>query len=349
MSKDDRNIDPFNAGEPEMPWDDPASGADDALAEQSPVEPEGDYTAPEKDPDSYVAPQEAESAVPAHAGDRSKAEGGAMPGSREPSSPVADQGGADASKSGEPRQKRSGGCGCMVAVALILLMGTGALSTVGGCVSDIFQDVTGSRSLGDEGSVHYTINVGRSSDQDDKDKAEQEVRETVTDMLDGVKDSDDERAAIVGWLDKKAKAGLGYDAAGLGIDANAFANALQQSFTYKMKSVYAFEGSDGKGMTGSAYYDVSAINGSRCWTDFSEEAWKYLWSQGIKPLSGAEGQPPLTDEQKAHLNGMMSDVLARARPADAATFGLNLSESSDGWTIQTQDYDQNLLRHFGLY
>lgn len=355
MSRSDSNIDPFNAGEPELPWDDPSSRVDAPRSAQdhsdsdsagpieSPAEPVGTYEAPQKEPDSYAAPEEegeGSSASRSRVG-AAKASASTKPSKTSKSSkPSA---GASTSSNGEQSGKKNSGCGCATMVLIVALIGTGALGSIARCSYEAFYAITGQRSdsvgTSTEPSTQSSFDVGAAKEQ---------IKKDLDDRLGKLSDDDALHQRIVAVLDKQVKEYLGYGIGDLGVDGNAFADAMLKSLSYKIGSTYVHPSSDIE-TTGSAYYDVAAINGTQCATDFIGQAQAYLQEKGIYAFGGATDLPALSEDQKAFLQGAMNEIVTSAKPDKARAFSLDYTYENGTWKPDQSELSNDALSYFNLY
>lgn len=360
MSRNDSNIDPFNAGEPELPWDDPSAREDAPRSTQnrsddeeagsdespvaSPVEPEGTYVAPQKEPDSYAAPEEGEGEKSSASRGRARtAKASASAKRPKPARPSKPAGDASKSSGGEQSGKKGGGCGCATMVLIVALFGTGALGSIARCSYEAFYAITGQRSdsteASTEPSAQSTFDVGAAKEQ---------IKQDLGNRLGKISDDPSLRQRIVAVLDRQVKEYLGYGIEDLGVDGSAFADAMLKSYSYKIGSTYVHPSSDIE-TTGSAYYDVSAIDGTKCVTDFTGQAQAYLQEKGIFAFGGATDLPALSGDQKAFLKGAMNEIVTSAKPDQARAFSLAYTYVNGAWTPDQNELSNDALSYFNLY
>ena len=253
-STPDSQIDPFNAGDPVMPGDEPEwldeepadedaglGGNEDARGHEEPdYAPHGEQGGePHKRDDNYQAPTTRRRDYDAPSTEDAPAHGGARPAAA----------------------GRRGGRGCMVLIvsAVLVVVALGGafadwVATEGPSLSDDIDAL-----LDDDGiTFDDYVSDGDADWRDTADELDRAAGEAVEQRLDGLLADPaagplHDRAAA--YLDEELQSWEGYTAAELGIDADAWATWALTGATYELSSVYAYD--DG---TGSAYFDTEARN-----------------------------------------------------------------------------------------
>ena len=339
---DESQVDPFNAGEPEMPGGEP-----DFLAEDD--EPEVEYTAhgepggtPHKPEDNYQAP-----VARGHDYDAPSIDEPRRTARRRRGAPRRR---ADATGEVQQRTEKDRRLVTKVVIALVLIVSFGsslvscAASLVGGAVEGAGEAV---ESLGD---VFF--------EDDGDDWASDDWEEYVPEQ-----DADDEAAAtalqarldelladpgsgrlhdtVTAYLDAKMLDIEGYSAAELGLDAGALATLLLENVDAKVSYAYAF--SDG---TASGYADVTSPGASELFWALDDAFGTYLidndlWGRG-------DGTP--TDEHRAHVAAAAEDVLADlGEDAETYMYTFELDLVDDTWVVDEQDLFDTFEMALALY
>lgn len=336
--RDDAQVDPFTAGDPVMPGDEPAwVGDGDENLEDADAEgyEEPDYAPhgerggePHKRVDNYQAPTT-----------RSR-------GYDAPSTEDAPARGVTRLAAARGRRR---GCGCVtliVSVALVAIALGGAfadwVATEGPSLSD------GIDALLDDDGVTFDDYVS-DGDADWRDTAdeldlaageavEQRLNELLADPAAG---SLHDRAAA--YLDEELQSWEGYTAAELGIDADAWATWALTGATYELSSVYAYD--DG---TGSAYFDTEARNLNSIISEADTELYDYLSEHGLSARDGEE-PAPLSEEQRAEVAALWQDACERAASPEGAFVSVELARVGETWTVDEESLDEALESALGLY
>lgn len=328
------NVDPFNAGEPVMPWDDPAS-ADDVRAERvgtapAPRERARDVRdeppatpAPTAPDPEHMAPVRTTSApiVPA----RTAEEEALADDHRQPQRTVPRHRGR---KGGDGTGKPSGsgkGCGCrsFVGFVLLFLVVTWLFGDIAGCA---FRLVTGAFDLNPSSTSSTTV---------DDNKA---VGDAVTEHLDGILDDQSSIDLVKRDLGNRVENNFGYSADDLGIDADAYADWFLSKTSFRLRLATAYD--DG---TGFASFDVTVPQTFQVVSDFYDNASDYLASN---KLYGSYGDGTtavaLTDEQKDQMRGFFADAVSNAELRENGYLSASLTKEGGSWSVDTGSMQDDL-------
>lgn len=250
------NIDPFNAGEPVLPWDDPQTEHD---SEACPLD-EQPYRAPSKSEDSYEAPsKKADEAKAAKAKRKEKAaaEKPAAPGRR-------------------GRTKLS--LRTIILIMIVFSLAGGFIS----CVADgIGRAVDGISSAFDDSDDSPSYQSEPQSEFTDEEAA---VRDTATARLDALKDDERLRQSIAEHLSDNLEQAFDYNAEELGIDTDLWVDYQLDSFTYTVDSAFAFD--DG----GDVYINANAVDMGYFVIALQSKAGSWVSDCDGKPLTDAQKQ-----------------------------------------------------------
>lgn len=351
MARRDSNIDPFNAGEPILPWNDPTSFKND---EPEPLS-DASYQAPTKRADDYVAPQDdgpdtrrksstggkasssRSSARPARGTSRRGSSKSGAPSTSpfagssastpaRAASPARDAGPtikaapSSASQPGPVEHKRSPLFAVIIVIIFLALMSGGVLDGIGGLLASftgsadisIGDPSSSSDDSSDSGSSEYVAPGYWGVDTDEK-KIEEMAQGYVSENV----DTEENRAAVATWFDEKSQESIGYSLDGLGVDAKAVSDWALGGLTFTKSSdskSYIFDGYEDTAPSGSVYFTVRAPNLYGCWSSFRSSVQDYLFSLGIKYYDSAAEKPALTEDQKAHVRELLQQAMDGAQP-----------------------------------
>lgn len=337
-STPDGQIDPFNAGDPVMPGDEPAwaddedaglGGNEDARGHEEPdYAPHGEQGGePHKRDDNYQAPTTRRRDYDAPSTEDAPAHGGARPAAA----------------------GRRGGRGCMVLIvsAVLVVVALGGafadwVATEGPCLSDDIDAL-----LDDDGiTFDDYVSDGDADWRDTADELDRAAGEAVEQRLDGLLADPaagplHDRAAA--YLDEELQSWEGYTAAELGIDADAWATWALTGATYELSSVYAYD--DG---TGSAYFDTEARNLYGIISEADAELSDYLDEHDLS-VRGDETPAPLSEGQRAEVAALWQDACERSGSPEDGFVGVELARTDGTWTVDEESLDEALGSALGLY
>ncbi len=337
-STPDGQIDPFNAGDPVMPGDEPAwaddedaglGGNEDARGHEEPdYAPHGEQGGePHKRDDNYQAPTTRRRDYDAPSTEDAPAHGGARPAAA----------------------GRRGGRGCMVLIvsAVLVVVALGGafadwVATEGPSLSDDIDAL-----LDDDGiTFDDYVSDGDADWRDTADELDRAAGEAVEQRLDGLLADPaagplHDRAAA--YLDEELQSWEGYTAAELGIDADAWATWALTGATYELSSVYAYD--DG---TGSAYFDTEARNLYGIISEADAELSDYLDEHDLS-VRGDETPAPLSEGQRAEVAALWQDACERSGSPEDGFVGVELARTDGTWTVDEESLDEALGSALGLY
>ena len=307
-------VDPFNAGEPIMPGDDP-----DALHDEGCELPaDSGYTAEEKPRDDYRAPERS-----ATRHDERPAEMTTV--GKSPKT------GSSPTRSAAPNGKPGCMRGVYMAVTLVVLAMI-LFSALGSCVSDVFMSAVDSEmSDSDHATPEYS--------QDQADADEQAIADTIATRMDGLADDPAVIEIAKQGLDEKLKSYVGYTAEELGIDGDAYAAWFLSQMSYQISYAYSYD--DG---TGAASLEITSPLAYKIASDFYDEASDYLMSNKLYGSYGDGTEAaPLTSEQQDQMRGFFANVLAATEPHDDGYMNVAVSKDANGtWKLAEQDVQNEL-------
>lgn len=328
-NKHDIQVDPFNAGEPILPWDEPSTyvggEGDDCAFGDAP------YQSPTKSRDNYDAPSSHDPSARAQfedAQDRREARRAAKAAAK------------TAKRQARAELKRATGSKPfrIFKTIFIIVLLVNLLPVIFGLFGLIFDDVL--PEIFDDGSSVEETHLPRPVADDVQ---ERECIDTVAARLDQIANGEDEtiRATIVAQLEGGFSDALGYSAAELGIDPNEYADWLFASFSYEITSVYVYE--DG---SASLFFDSWSASSYAVEDDMTTAIYDYLDAEGLLRDSS---RPPLTEEQRSAVHALFVESLAGADSDDYFCANVLLDDIVDVWTIDEEEFESQAEMALGLF
>ncbi|MDY2777290.1 MAG: hypothetical protein SOU51_02785 [Collinsella sp.] len=268
MGKRDSNIDPFNAGEPILPWQDP----DSELRDDEPGERP-----------SYEAPKRA-----ASQDSRRRANNPDDTRKRIKS----------ASFVTRPKTKKHP-FAKIITVIVVFIVTTGLFG--------LHREVASKRFITSFTGFDDTV-ADEELDISELDEDESECLGITMSRIElMMTPGTDEHAEAVGIISETLEGqirqnhNLSLDQ--LGIDRTAFAERCMESLVFSPDSAFAFP--DDPEPYGAVYLDATAIDTLMLSIDFCEELEGYFEDEGISPF---QGDVSLTPEQKAHVSNLLLEM-----------------------------------------
>lgn len=326
MKRRDSQIDPFNAGEPELPWESPDTFSDHD--EDAHELPDHSYESPTKAPDGYDAPDTAPMNQPA------KPE---QPTNRRTSRRASARENASAPVS-TPKRKR--GCGCLVIILIVIAINVllPVLAFIPHCTGIMLDD----------DAVEVTWDASDSYDDEERKEDEAEIKTLAEDTLDTVIAPDSPaRSLIASNFEQDFQQNLGYTVQDLGIDTDDYVEWALTGFDYDITDVFAFDDSEGWGDAyGSVYFDATTPDILAFKDSFYGAAHEFLAQNN---LFGGGIMP--NDAQRASFQALFGEQLDafRATVTTTSTANLETKEGSDGWVLADGTYDSAMEYIFKLY
>lgn len=360
----DSQVDPFNAGEPELPWEDPGALADagslageqgeeladepieDELAADEPHLDEPSYAAhgegplagePHKADDNYRAPTTRRRGYDAPSIEDSAAEKPARPRRRR------NRRRASAEPTPTSAHRRGGGLGAVVSIVVFVV----ALGmAVVGLVGDIIEDAGGG--LGDfmsSGTTAADSAFGEGVfDEESEEEAVQDAFEERMDALLANPAAGELHELAASAFDERVTTIFGYSAEQLGLDADAVATWVCGRTSFSVDSVYAYD--DG---TASLYFDAAAPSVADLVWELDDETSDYLADHDLwgSDVDGEDAVVP-SEEDRAYMAGALEDVLGRFGSREAYC-SAELEHKDGAWVVDEQDLSEQLDYALGLY
>lgn len=336
--KHDTQVDPFNAGEPVLPWEEPHAfpidrdegGGDGSLGE-------GACDGPNKAPDDY----EAHGQSGASTGKR-PAEKDASAGEPEPGRSV------KAPRRSRPERARTPWA--ILKTILIVAVVVNLAPLVSNIIAESgLPDAMGNAMSGLFGyapETGFDVSFGGDSPafEEDEEVAEAAKRDCVDLMsarLDAIPENGaPERERVATFLNASLEDSVGYTADELGIDSGAFADRLVSSFTYEIDSCFAY----GNGEA-SLYFYTRCPSAYSIADAASAAIYEYLDAEGRLDGYGA----PLTDGQKDRVRSLFAEAIGDAQDPIERFCLVSLSQQGDAWTYSEAELDEQVDMALGMW
>lgn len=368
---EDPQVDPFSAGEPELPW---SSGDEPSADELDPVDGEGDLAAEAGPDDLGETGGGVAGAGPTR---RSGAAAGRRDGGYE--APTRPDSRYDAPSTDEGRRRRPRRSSlelsldqaaalrtqvarrrrllwALVAIFMVVSLAAPVASCVGGLVGRV-ADAAGDavESVFDGGDEPAGGWSGAFSDSDagpcftDAGDAEGEAVLEAFDARMEVLLADPSSGMlhelVANHLSDKLLSLLGYTADELGIDVDAWATWYLGQVSFEMDSAYADGGS------GTAYAYVTAPDANEIVWDFYDEVSDYLLDNDLWGHYGStDSMAALPSEgQREHVRSVFDEVTAAAEPGDPVLASVYVDYSGGEWVVDERDLVSSLSDVLGLY
>lgn len=328
MKHRESQIDPFNAGEPELPWDAPET---QTLDDGHECElPEHSYQSPLKTPDAYDAPDTDEPKRPAQSSG-TRAQRWRRQGAGAPARPVS-------SGTDKPRRR---GCGCLtiviIVIALNILLPT--LAFIPHCTGVMLED----------DAMEITWNTEDTYEDEERQEDEREIEQLAEDTLDGVIAADSRaRTLIAANFETAFRDNLGYSVQDLNIDTQQFVDWALTDFDYDITDVYAFDDSESWGEAyGSVFFDATTPDVAAFYNSFYPAARDFLVANNL--TDPAAVMP--NDEQRSAFQALFTQQLDALRTSRTVTEVANIdfASTNDGWVVKEDYYDSAMQYIFRLY
>ncbi len=327
-------VDPFTAGEPTLPWDEPGSFEGLFSLEDDEAEPcafdEGPYDGPTKAPDSYEAPDSR-----AVETDRpSKTDEARERKRRERAERAVERRARKAAPQDKQARPRAFGFvrAIFIFVILVNLLPL-AIDIIGGVISDIISDSP------TDTEAHYEDVDEPSYDEDQidpeidrsaLDQDELACVEASESYLRAIMDqASPERAAVVDTLEQNMLDSVGCTCEDLGIDSSAYADWVLSNFSYRITSCYT-RPDEG---TASLYLYVWCPDTFDIVSTARRSIFNYLDERGV---DAGHSMRPLSEEERARVGGMFTEAVQNAETDSESFLGFSLTLEGDAWVLDLE-------------
>lgn len=323
MARYDAQIDPFNAGEPDMPWDDPESYIGEE--ENEPATDSEGYQSPVKQPDNYDAPSDD---APSQGSKRlQEKRGQSVNRDSRPTPPVANS--------------RKNGCGCILTVIVVVVLLNFLVPALA------FMPRCASLDIGDDNiEVTWDLEDEEALDPDQLTADERSLEEQCAATLDSIASGGgDARTRVAEHFAQTFQQCTGYAVGEFSIDTNAYAEWATEGLSYRIESVYVFD--EPGTAPGTVYFEATTADIAGFTEEFYERAYTYLSEQD---LHGA-GVSALSNAQRSGLQEIFNDLLDkyRDRTSDELFAGLEFNRVGDAWAVTDESCSEAVQHMFWLY
>ena len=344
------DTDPFNAGEPIMPWDDPTSAHDidecvfGEKAYRAPLKPTDNYTPCAKQPtDSEQTAtdanrnrtKKAKKAERKNTVSKTKASAKTAE-ARTASSMVENLQQLDHAAHKVHRGRRTLFTIAALIVGINLIAGllSSCTSLIVSIASDVFDN--------DDTHSSWTYSTDQDEDYgdivDDIDR-ENQGKNAVADYANELLGDTEELDAIyTEKLNERLEIDLGYTADELGINAQDYCEWARGCTLFTVGNAYTYEKAT------FVYFDTEYPYLSEISETFCDDAESYLDEEGLDRLYGK----PLNDRQKKHMQKLFSEALAETNTTYSGSGCILLTEEDGEWVFDDGAFKQELYRSIGL-
>ncbi len=349
----EEQVDPFNAGEPVLPWDDPSAeheteGENCAFSDEP-------YDGPTKKRDRYDAPSNrASKSKSSHK--RSSSNSSPVDNLQELFGEVIDSmtdegssGGASspyeveapnaksraANKAAKQGKKKKSTALTVIKWVFFAIILVNLIPILIGASSILIEDI-----FGPDEAYEYVYDGPDESNFSD-DEEEKACRDALNSAFDRAIMSDGPAyPMLVQSLNESLLSSLGYTPEELGIDPNTYASWFLAYLDFDISSVYVYD--DG---TASAYFDTWGPKDYLVQSEAYDAIWDYLYGEGL--LNG-DGPTPLTPTQQAAVNDIFNQIMDEASTDDDSFLSVELEKVNGTWMIDEEEFAEELVLALGI-
>lgn len=354
---EDPQVDPFSAGEPELPWssgDEPSAdeldpaGGEEALAAEAGPGGLGEADGPTDDgrDGGYVAPRRQDSRYDAPSTDERQRRRPRR-SRRPPELGLAPEQVA-ALRAQVARRRRF--LWALVAIILVASFAAPVASCVADAVGGVVDAVEGvfaddepaggwSDAFSDSDAGPYFTDAGDAEGEAVLEALDARMEVLLADPSSGML-----HELVANHLSDKLLSLLGYTADELGIDVDAWATWYLGQVSFEMDSAYADGGS------GTAYAYVTAPDANEIVWDFYDEVSDYLLDNDLWGHYGSADSVALPNaEQREHIRSAFDEVTAAAEPVEPVLLSAYVDYVGGEWVVDEQDLVDSLSDALWLY
>lgn len=359
--RDESQVDPFTAGEPELPGGEPETLGDyasDLPADdpgQADYAPHGDPTGtPHKPDDNYRAPvtRERDYDAPSTDGPRGTRgrRGGRASAARRDRRIDIGAGAPSPSDDVQRRTEKDRHLVTRVIVLLVLLVSFG--SSVVSCAAGFLDAAGESAAEVVEGLGDALFGDGSTSDDYDdydayvpeQDESEMAATEALQERLGQIVSAPGQGPTyeqVKTYFEQKVLDVEGRGVEELGVDSGTFARMVTNSL--HLSAEYAYDWGDG---TATAYASVTSIDANELFWAFYDAASDYLLEHD---LWGADVISP-TDEQRTYMNDALNAALEEvSAETETSSYGFDLELVDDEWVVDEEGLAETMEMALSLY
>lgn len=335
----DAQVDPFTAGEPTLPWDEPGvfDGLFDGIEPEARTLDESPYDGPTKTRDDYEAPSADDTA------DHSQREQSPSPSeARERKRRMqAERTAARRAAKAAPKDKRGpsplGKTVRAIAIFVVLANVLPALFySIGGLFSDLTSETNSPELIESEVPSYDGHDPSPGIDMDSLDDDERTCVQICEAYLQAIaSEQSPERTAVIDGLNQSMMETTGYTCEELGIDANAYADWALSNFSYRIDSCYAHthEG------TASLYLYTWGPDLLDMRATLRQSVYSYM-SELDTDEAGAKR--PLAENEQAHIRGLLAEAIENAEMDSESFLGFQLAFEDGTWVLDLEQAQYQL-------
>lgn len=341
MSKRHTDIDPFNAGEPILPWCDPETFDDNPQAVFDDTDAEREY--PDNPPSSGGRSSRSSSKRSQSASRKQpKAPAAKRARTRRPVPGASDQ----------PVSTRKSARPIFIAILVLFLIsgGLSLVASIPGCMAGAFSSL-----LGSFDDTPASLPEGFEDLPESPSHSMEDLSEAESACFDAAKlrmeqlttpgSNEYQRAVdlITKDFDQACEDYLYYSAEELGVDGGTVASWLIGSLRYEMSSAHAFPNDPSP--YGSAYLNVTLADPFSLHDAFFTPASDYLMENG---LLGYDDEPGPDDAVRQHLKDLLQNAINSSTDIAEPFVRFELTLTDGVWSISESDYATELEFLFGM-
>ena len=344
------DIDPFNAGEPIMPWDDPTSTYDidecvfGEEAYHAPVKPADNYTPSTKRPnhsEQTATDTDRNRTKKAKKTGHKKTVPHKKASAKTTSSHTAGSMAENAQQLDHTGHRVHRGRRVIFAIVAFIV----AINLIGGLLSSCTSLMTSIASdIFDDDDSHSSWTYSNNQDDDygdmvDNTDRENQGKNTVEDYANELLSNTKELDAIyTEELNERLEIDLGYTADELGINVQDYCEWARDRTLFTIGNAYTYEKAT------FVYFDTEYPYLSELSEAFCDDAELYLDKEGLDRLY----DEPLSDRQKEHMQSLFSEALAEMNMTFSGSGCIMLTEKDGEWVFDDDAFKQELYRTIGL-
>lgn len=359
MSKRHTDIDPFNAGEPILPWCDPDSFDDDSGFD---IEDENESTPHEypgsSSSSSASSRSSSRTSSKRSASKRPKASARSAWSSLDLNKPAKSSRKTKKAKalssSDQPVSTRNRTRPVLIGILVLFLLSGGFsfVARIPGCIAGTFSSFFSSSGSSLEDDLEDVLPGGAPEapnySAEDLSEAENACLDATTSRMEllttpGTTEYQQATTLIADDFNQACEDYLYYSADELGLNGETVATWLIGSLDYQMSSVHAFPNDTPP--YGSAYLDVTVADPLGLYDSFFTPASNYLMEQD---LLGYDDEPGPSDEVRRHLGGMLQDAIDSSTETAQPFVRFELVYANGTWSISETEYVSELEFIFGM-
>ena len=350
----EEQVDPFNAGEPVLPWDDPSAeheteGENCAFSDEP-------YDGPTKKRDRYDAPS---NRAPKSKSHRKRSSSNSSPVDNlhdlfgEVLDSISDEGNSGGASSpyeveastaktrttakvGKAGKKKKSTALTVIKWVFFAIILVNLIPILIGASSILIEDI-----FGPDEAYEYVYDGPDESSFSDDEEEEKACRDALNSAFDRAVMSDGPAyPMLVQSLNESLVSSIGYTPEELGIDPNTYASWFLAYLDFDISSVYVYD--DG---TASAYFDTWGPKDYLVQSEAYDAIWDYLYGEGL--LNGDE-PAPLTPTQQAAVNDLFNQIMDEASTDNDSFLSVELEKVNGTWMIDEEEFAEELVLALGI-